>query len=530
MGVFNSFKKQQSEVVTSEISSKENVSEDESLKVNGFKLQTDEPYIDIAVHLDEKEQERRSKWWYKAGIFLWDPIDKHPLERKFMLKLDFCLLLSACSGYFLKNLNQNNIGTAFVNGMREHYDMTGNQFNYLNTLWTVGYIIGQIPSNLILHRISARYYLAGLEFSWAFLTILMIVPKKMSGLYALRFFLGLTESGYFPGLEYLIGSWYSKKELTKRSTYFACAGTAAGLISGPLQQRILDSEWAQHHLEPFQWMFVMDFVISIPIALLTLFLDPNTPSTTTAFYFNEDDKRIALERRRRIGAQLNIREKYTIKKIKTFFNTWHIYVFPVLFLTFNNSYQPMASQAFQLWMKTTLELPPSKYNIYPVAISGGGIGFAVITAYFNDYFKGRLNPYFLCFMFTSIIFSCSVLAVWNIPIGLHWFAYFGIGIPLAVGQPLIFSWVNRLLAHDDMKRNFVVVCTNTLAYVTGAWVPLLTFNQNDAPEFHKGFTYIACLSSLGLIMVLVTLFFTLRDEKREEHDRIENGEDLFAEG
>jgi hypothetical protein len=81
-----------------------------------------------------------------------------------------------------------------------------------------------------------------------------------------------------------------------------------------------------------------------------------------------------------------------------------------------------------------------------------------------------------------------------------------------------------------MKRNFVVVCTNTLAYVTGAWVPLLTFNQNDAPEFHKGFTYIACLSSLGLIMVLVTLFFTLRDEKREEHDRIENGEDLFAEG
>lgn len=478
------------------------------LKVGDILLHDDDiPYIDLTVELDEKELQKREKWHYKLRLFLWDSVDKHPLEKSFMLKLDFFLLSSAMLGYFIKNLNQSNVGTAYVNGMKEYYEMNGNQYNYMTTLWTVGYIIGQIPSNLILHRISARYYLAGLELIWAFLTVLLIVPKKLNGIYAIRFFIGLTESGYFPGLEYLIGSWYSRKELSKRSTFFACAGTAAGLISGPLQQSILDSKWAQKGWEPFQWMFIIDAVISAPIAFYTLFVDPNTPSTTTAFYFNETDKKVALERRRRIGAQLNTREAYTWPKIKSFFNTWHIWVFPILFLTFNNAYTPISQQSFQLWMKNGLKLSSYQYNTYPTAISAGGIGLSIVVAYINDYFHGRLNPYFLIAMFVSIIFSCAALSVWNIPIGLHWFSYFGIGIPLSVGQPLIFSWLNSMLAQDDMKRNFVVVCTNTLAYVTGAWVPILTFNQTQQPEFFIGFTYTACLGALGLVSVFGHIIF-----------------------
>lgn len=335
-------------------------------------------------------------------------------------------------------------------------------------------------------------------------------------MYALRFFIGLTESGYFPGLEYLIGSWYSRQELSKRAAFFGCAGTAAGLVSGPLQQRILTSEWAQHGLKPFQWMFVIDAIISAPIAFYTLFVDPNTPSTTTAFYFNDTDKKIALERRRRIGAQLNTREAYTLKKIKSFFNTWHIYVFPILFLAFNNAYQPITSQVFQLWMKMDLKLSSYDYNIYPIGISGGGIGLSLTVAYVNDYYKGRLTPYLLYYMFVSVLFSCVVLAVWDIPEGLKWYAYFGIGIPLSIGQPLIFTWVNKMLAYDDMKRNFLVVCTNMLAYVTGAWVPILTFDQTQAPKFHIGFSYTAGLGGLGIVCTTIVWILSARDGRRNK--------------
>lgn len=473
------------------------------------------PYIDLHVELTEAELIRRQKLWFKIAHFFWDGLDKHPKEQLFLLKLDWFLLSSSMCGYFIKNLNQSNVATAYVNGMKEYFDMEQNQYNYMVTLWTVGYIIGAIPSNLILHRISARFYLGGLEIIWAILTVLMITCGKneIRGIYAIRFFVGLLESGYFPGLEYLVGSWYSPSELSKRSSYFAVSGVAASMISGPLQEAVL-KRFSQSALTPFKWMFIFDAIISFLIGVYTLFVDPNTPSTTDAWYFTKQDKLVALERRRRIGAQLNTRQKYTWKKIKSFFNTWHIYVFPILFLCYNNSCSAISQPTFTTWMKYDLELPSSKYNIYPSILYGVAIGITLLFSYMHDFFGGRYNYIFVGLFFICLIFGCSCLSAWNIPIGLHWASYFIIGIPTSWGQPQIFSWVNRLLFQDDMKRNFVVVITNTLAYVTNAWVPILVWNSEDAPVYFIGFTYTACLSALGLICTIIAFFFTTRDAKR----------------
>ncbi|CAK7916226.1 probable transporter Seo1p [[Candida] anglica] len=489
----------------------------------------DEPYIDLSLNLTPEEEEKRKSKWFKFKVLLWDSHDKHTLEKKFLFKLDFFLLSSSMLGYFIKNLNQSNVATAYVNGMNEYYDMNKNQYNYMVTLWTVGYVIGQIPSNLILHRISARYYLGGLEIIWAILTLMMITCKNIYGLYAIRFLIGFTEAGYFPGLEYLVGSWYDRRELSKRSSFFAVAGTAAGLVSGPLQQRILQN-FQNKHFKPFQYMFIFDAVISFPIAFYTMLVDPNTPSTTNAWYWTKEDKLIALERRRRIGAQLNTREKYTWKKIKTFFNTWHIYVFPLLFLAYNNSCAANSQPTFTTWMKLDLKVPSSVYNTYPAAVAGTGIGATIVMAYFADFIGGKKNHFFVSAFFICLIWGCSSLSYWKIPQGYHWFCYFLIGAPTSWGQPQIFSWVNRLLFHDDMKRNFVVVVTNTLAYVTGAWVPIFVWNTKDQPQYFIGFTYTACLSSFGLIMTGIAYYLTQRDERRESERSIVAEEKYLVHG
>ncbi|GME84118.1 unnamed protein product [Ambrosiozyma monospora] len=475
----------------------------------------DEPFIDLTIVETEASLARKQKWWFKVAHYFWDGLDKHPKEQSFLLKLDWFLLSSSMCGYFIKNLNQSNINTAYVNGMKEYYNMEKNQLNYMSTLWTVGYIIGAIPSNLILHRISARFYLGGLEVIWAFLTIMMITVKKdnIQGLYAIRFFVGLTESGYFPGLEYLVGSWYSPVELSKRSSYFAVAGVSASMISGPLQQAVL-KRFGESSIPAFKWMFIFDCIISFPIGIYTMFVDPNTPSTTDAWYFSKTDKLVALERRRRIGAQLNTRQKYTWAKIKTFFNTWHIYVFPIVFLCYNNTCAAISQPTFTQWMKVSLGLSSYYYNNYPSILYGAAIFVTLTIAYAHDLLGGKLNYIFVGAYFIFEIFGNICLSIWHIPRGLHWASYFIIGIPTSWGQPQIFSWVNRSLFQDDMKRNFVVVVTNTLAYVTNAWVPILVWDTRDAPEYHIGFTYTACLASVGLLATGVALFFTKRDARR----------------
>ncbi|ODV79554.1 MFS general substrate transporter [Suhomyces tanzawaensis NRRL Y-17324] len=475
----------------------------------------DVPYIDLDLKLTAEEiHYRETSKIFKIKKFLWDGTGRHPLEQRYLLKLDFFLLSSSCLGYFIKNLNQSNITTAFVNGMEEYYTMNHNQYNYMTTLFTVGYIIGQIPSNLILHRLSARFYLGSLEVLWSLLTVLMITCGKdnIKGIYAIRFFLGFLESGYFPGLEWLLGSNYSTAELSKRSAFFAVAGNLSGIISGPLQQAILQ-RFGKSSLPPFKWMFVFDAVISFPIAIYTMFVDPNTPSTTDAWYFSEQDKLVGLERRRRIGAELTTRTPYTWAKIKSFFNTWHIYVFPLLFLAYNNTCAANSQPTFQTWMKITLKEPSHVYNTYTSIVAAVGIVLTVIFAYVNDFLGGRKNVFFVAGYFICLIIGCASLSYWDIPRGWHWFSYFLIGSPTSWGQPFIFSWVNRLLFANDMKRSFVVVITNTLAYVTGAWVPILTWNTADKPRYFIGFTYTACLAAFGLVMTAIAYYLTKRDER-----------------
>lgn len=477
---------------------------------------SDEPYIDLSLHLSPEELEWREKSLsFRIKQFLWDGTGKHPKEQRYLMKLDAFLISSSMLGYFIKNLNQSNIATAYVNGMEEYYNMNHNQYNYVITLWTVGYIIGQIPSNLILHRISARYYLGGLEIIWALLTVLTITCDNLPSLYAVRFFLGLTESGYFPGMEYLLGSNYSAAEISSRGAYFAVASNVASLISGPLQLALL-KRFKHSSMKPFKWLFVFDAVISLPIGIYTMFVDPNTPSTTDAFYFTEEDRLVGLERRRLIGAQLNTRERYTWKKIKTFFNTWHIYVFPFLFLAYNNACSAWGQPTFTTWMKKGLKLTPEQYNVYPSAYTASAIGVTLILAYSHNYVGGKKNHFYIMAFFIPVIIGCALLAVYDIPKWLHWVSFWLVGIPTTFGQPFIFAWVNRLLFDDDMKRNFLVVTTNTLAYVTGAWVPIFTWNTEDQPRYFIGFTYTACLCAFGLIMTFIAWYFTDRDEKREQ--------------
>lgn len=77
--------------------------------------------------------------------YIWDSLGKSPQERKFLFKLDAAVLTFASLGYFIKNLDQININNAFVSGMKEDLNLYKNELNYMQTCWTVGYVLGELP-------------------------------------------------------------------------------------------------------------------------------------------------------------------------------------------------------------------------------------------------------------------------------------------------------------------------------------------------------------------------------------------------
>lgn len=95
------------------------------------------------IHSDAIPVSKEVKRTWRS--YLWDTFDKSPEERRFLNKLDAVILTLASLGYFIKYLDQVNVSSAFVSGMKEDLGLYGNQLNYMTMCWTVGYVIGEIP-------------------------------------------------------------------------------------------------------------------------------------------------------------------------------------------------------------------------------------------------------------------------------------------------------------------------------------------------------------------------------------------------
>ena len=113
----------------------------------------------------------------------------------------------------IKWIDTSNITNAFVSGMKEDLNLYGNQYNYIVVAWTVGYIVGQWPSNIILTRVPAHIWIPFQEVGWTVFTFALAGAKSYEALLGLRFMVGLFEAGYWPALYYVLGAWYNKRTL-----------------------------------------------------------------------------------------------------------------------------------------------------------------------------------------------------------------------------------------------------------------------------------------------------------------------------
>jgi MFS family permease len=147
---------------------------------------------------------------------------------------------------------------------KEDLSLYGNQLNYMQTCWTVGYVIGEIPSNLLLTRIRPRYWIPAMELLWTVLTFAMARCNSPTQFYVLRFFVGLAESTFYPGMQYIIGSWYRKDELAKRSCIFHTSSGIASMFSGYLMAGV-------YHLggrggfKGWQWYVVLQLILRVKL-------------------------------------------------------------------------------------------------------------------------------------------------------------------------------------------------------------------------------------------------------------------------
>ena len=121
--------------------------------------------------------------------------------------------------------------------------------------------------------------------------------SNVQQLYVLRFFIGLAESTFYPGMQYIIGSWYQKGELGKRSCIFHASSAVGSMFSAYLMAAVYHLDGI-YGFKGWQWLFIINTVVSLPIALSGFFFLPDVPEITRAWYFTPSEIVLAQKRMR----------------------------------------------------------------------------------------------------------------------------------------------------------------------------------------------------------------------------------------
>ncbi len=134
----------------------------------------------------------------------------------------------------------------------------------------IGYFFFEIPSNIILHRVGARRWIARVMLTWAMVSAAMVFVRTPTSFYVLRFLLGVAEAGFFPGMILYLTYWYPAPRRARIMALFMTAIPIAGVIGGPLSGWVLKAMTGVRGLAGWQWLFLIEAVPSLALGVAVL--------------------------------------------------------------------------------------------------------------------------------------------------------------------------------------------------------------------------------------------------------------------
>lgn len=143
-------------------------------------------------------------------------------------------------------------------------------------LFFIGYFLCEVPSNLILHRVGARLWIARIMVLWGFVSMGMLFIKSTTAFYCMRFLLGAAEAGFFPGVILYLTYWFPARERARTVAVFATGGVIAGIIGSPISGVILGLN-GMGGLAGWQWLFLIEGVPAVLLGVIVLVFLPNGP-------------------------------------------------------------------------------------------------------------------------------------------------------------------------------------------------------------------------------------------------------------
>ncbi|KXH50347.1 vitamin H transporter [Colletotrichum simmondsii] len=422
---------------------------------------------------------------------------------------------------FLKWLDSANINHAYVSGMEEDLKLTGNHFarySLFGTFYNIGYLIFEIPSMMIISRPHlTRWYLPAMECLWSITTFVQCKLRNEYDIYGIRFLLGVLETPAATGAIYLLTSWYRSDELFKRAGVWYVSSNIGAMFGGYLQAAAYNNLNGVAGMAGWRWLFIIDGIISLPISIAGFFLFPGLPTSPKVWWLTDAEQKLAQARMRDDG----VKESKRIGKrmLKRVFTHWHFYLAVFTYVFFQCTSYVAGQMA--LWLKHEATLhgtyTVAEINVIPTGVQAISIVAGVVATSLC-----MIYPIWavMCVVAGILFFANVCLLIWDIPTGLHFAAYYMLGLTSCF-TPIFFPWINMIMKDDNEARAFTTGAMMTCGWIFFSFYPITVFPKLEAPKWRKGFTVNTTFVAIWWTLFMLGQYLWRRDIKKGKYKMIE---------
>jgi ACS family tartrate transporter-like MFS transporter len=216
-------------------------------------------------------------------------------------------ILMVC--YFAAFLDRVNIGFAALT-MNRDLGFSASAFGFGAGIFFLGYVLCELPSNLLLVRFGARRWIARILITWGVLSAATAFVWSPASFSIVRILLGAAEAGFFPGMIFYMTLWFPRQHRARMFGTFNIAVPLSSVIGAPVSGLVVEYLNGVHGLAGWQWMFILEALPAVIMGIVVLLALPDTPRN--ASFLTEGERRWLSTRLAAERAEQEATERFTV--------------------------------------------------------------------------------------------------------------------------------------------------------------------------------------------------------------------------
>lgn len=437
-------------------------------------------------------------------------------DREITKKIDFRIFSMVCVLFFSLNLDRGNLSSAIAGGFLKDLNISTDTYNNGNTLRSVGFIISEIPSQLIGKKFGPDWWIPIQVTMWSFIALFQFFLSGPKSFLATRFLLGVAQGGFIADAVQYLSYFYTREQMGFRLSLFWLTDYWSGIVSNLLAIGFLKVNL--HGKEGWRWLFLFDGLITLVFGITSYFFMVAGPCQTKTKFnkkgiFNEREEKIITNRLLRddpTKSSMHNREGISFRQFLKSLSDFDLWPLLILSFVFEIPQNPIKAYLNINLKKLKFGTDEIIYLNIPIEV------FTSITLVLITLLSEAVNERSLisCIQQIWILIVVAIeytkadtLSAW----GQYATMFFAIGNPSA--QAILVSWFSRT-SYSVRSRVISAPMSNIgiqLAGIAGSYI----YRSDDAPKYHRGNKVIIGLCCMNVcLFVLTKLYYIWRNKTK----------------